>query len=82
MDNNLSEFVSLCQSVVDGAVPMLEEDLYRKAKENGYVNSKMEWKDFKAKWQLEKLERQESLGVHSAIERQLVFPWNKPTNES
>lgn len=62
VDNNLSEFVSLCQSVVDGAVPMLEEDLYRKAKENGYVNSKMEWKDFKAKWQLEKLERQESLG--------------------
>ena len=61
-DNNLSEFVSLCQSVADGSVPMLEEDLYRKAKENGYVNSKMEWKDFKRKWRLEKLERQESLG--------------------
>jgi hypothetical protein len=61
-DNNLSEFVSLCQSVADGSVPMLEEDLYRKAKENGYVNSKMEWKDFKIKWRLEKLERQESLG--------------------
>lgn len=62
VDNNLSEFVALCGAVADGIVPMLEEDLYRLAKENSYVNSQRDWKDFKRKWKLEKLERQESLG--------------------
>lgn len=62
VDNNLSEFVALCGAVSDGTVPMLEEDLYRLAKENSYVNSQRDWNDFKRKWKLEKLERQESLG--------------------
>jgi len=69
VDSNLSEFVALCQSVAEGVVPMLEEDLYRMAKENGYVNSRIEWKEFKNRWQLEKLERQENLGFipHSQL---------------
>lgn len=62
VDSNLSEFVALCRAVTDGVVPMLEEDLYRKAKENGYVNSKLEWDEFKARWELEKLDRQDNLG--------------------
>lgn len=62
VDSNLSEFVSLCRAVADGIVPMLEEDLYRKAKENGYVNSKVEWQEFKKRWELEKLARQDDLG--------------------
>lgn len=62
VDSNLSEFVALCQAVTRDEVPMLSEDLYRMAKENGYVNSRIEWKEFKKRWALEKLERQDSLG--------------------
>lgn len=62
VDSNLSEFVGLCRAVADGVVPMLEEDLYRKAKENGYVNSKLDWGEFKTRWELERLDRQDNLG--------------------
>lgn len=62
VESNLSEFVALCNAVAEGVVPMLESDLYRLAKENGYVTDKESWDEFKKKWKLEKLSRQENLG--------------------
>lgn len=63
IDTDLSQFVALCQSVIEGTVPMLEEDLYRMAKDNGFVNSKRTWEEFKKQWRLEKLRRGEDLGM-------------------
>lgn len=61
-DANLNEFVTLCQAVSEGVVPMLDSDLYRMALENGYISTKEDWTSFKRKWNMEQAKREESLG--------------------
>ena len=63
IDSNLSEFVALCNAVDEGTVPMLDSDLFKLAIENGYINTKDEWPEFKRKWQTEKTARLNSLSV-------------------
>lgn len=54
---NLSEFIALCKAVSAGEVKMLEEDLFRMAKESSFINSKLTWSQFKAKYDIEWEER-------------------------
>lgn len=60
---NLSEFISLCKSVMDGEVQMLEEDLYLIAKDSGYINASSTWEEFKAKYKVESSARQKAMSI-------------------
>lgn len=60
---NLSEFIALCKAVFAGEVQMLEEDLYTMARESNFISSKLPWKQFKIKYDLEWEERQKKQGV-------------------
>lgn len=60
---NLSEFIALCKAVCDGEVQMLEEDLYTMAKESCFISSKLPWKQFKAKYDIEWEDRQKKQGT-------------------
>ena len=60
---NLSEFVALCKSVMDGEVQMLEEDLYLIAKNSGYINASSTWEEFKAKYKVESSARQKAMSI-------------------
>ncbi len=63
VDTNISEFVALCNAVAEGTVPMLDSDLYKFAISNGFVNSKVEWEDFRKRWIMEKENRLDNLSV-------------------
>lgn len=63
VDTDISSFVTLCKAVQEGSAPMLEEDLYRFAQECGYVNSKLEFAEFKKKHVLEMKEREDALAI-------------------
>lgn len=79
-DSNLSEFVSLCHAVNEGVVPMLDSDLYRMAINNGYIQSKEEWDDFKKRWQFEKDERKDDLFIAPSNRKNLdTENYNTPT---
>lgn len=60
---NLSEFISLCKSVQENIVPMLEEDLFDMAKKSGYINNDFSWEQFKEKYDIEFEERQSKKAV-------------------
>lgn len=60
---NLSEFISLCRAVMDGDVMMLEEDLFKMAKDSGFITTKMPWDVFKRKYSLEFAARQDAMGM-------------------
>lgn len=52
---NLSEYIALCRAVMeDGAVLMLEEDLYTLGKESGWINSDFSWDAFLKKYKIQK----------------------------
>lgn len=63
IDTDLSAFIGLCRAVYEGAVPMLEEDLYRFAKMCGFVNSKREFAEFKKLHDQEIRQRQDELAI-------------------
>ena len=60
---NINEFISLCKSVMDGEVKMLEEDLFVMAKKSGYINASMTWNDFKKRYKIESQERQNAQSI-------------------
>ena len=60
---NLSEFISLCKSVKEGDVQILEEDLYEIARKSGYINASTSWEDFKKRYKIEAQERQNANAV-------------------
>ena len=60
---NLSEFISLSKAVMDGDVKMLESDLYRLAKESGYVKDSVTWEDFKQKYEIESEDRRSKQAI-------------------
>lgn len=59
---NLSEFIALCKAVSEGEVQMLEEQLYTMARESNFISSKLPWKQFKEKYDLEWESRQKKQG--------------------
>lgn len=61
IDTDLTSFVALCKAVQEGSVPMLESDLYRFAKDCGFINSNISWADFKKQHAIEMQERQDAL---------------------
>lgn len=63
IDTDLSAFIGLCRAVYEGAVPMLEEDLYRFAKMCGFVNSKREFAEFKKLHDKEIRQRKDDLAI-------------------
>jgi hypothetical protein len=63
IDTDLTSFVALCKAVHEGSVPMLEEDLYRFAKECGFINSGVSWEDFKKQHKIEMQERTDALAI-------------------
>lgn len=63
VDTDITSFVALCKAVQEGSVPMLLEDLYLFAKMCGYVNSRMDFDEFKRKHKLDMQEREDDLAV-------------------
>ena len=63
IDTDLTSFVALCKAVHEGSVPMLESDLYRFAKECGFINSGVSWEDFKKQHKIEMRERTDALAI-------------------
>lgn len=76
---NLSEFIALCKAVADGEVQMLEEDLYAMAKESNFISSKLTWRQFKTKYELEWEERRKKQGV---VANQSGNPFANTTGQS
>lgn len=63
IDTDLTSFVALCKAVHEGSVPMLESDLYRFAKDCGFINSGISWDDFKKQHAIEMRERTDALAI-------------------
>lgn len=69
IDTDLTSFVALCKAVQEGSVPMLESDLYRFAKDCGFINSNISWEEFKRQHKIEMQERQDALLIQPSTKQ-------------
>lgn len=60
---SISEFIALCKAVIAGEVKMLEEDLFRMARENGFIGNTMSWEEFKKRYKVEANERRKQNSI-------------------